>query len=517
MLPANLFDFLKVGQSSPGIGPMEPSMPGYDQMSLLKDQEASDRAMLLQLLGTPPQMQAPPSPVNMAFRTPDAVAAGIAALATLLGGKKGGQLGGAIAQGWLSGKQRKAEVDTQVKQQNVGFQNQQAMNDYNAKLGAAKLQAGFSEDDVNDAVNQQRYDQTVADKKEYQSDVANAKLIDGLRRKFDQAKTLQQKRSINNALRQAEVKAKEPIVTALTDEQVEDAWREQSGARRSQIDREWRQYLYEAKRGNYGTIDADYAVTQLAPLKERFEKELQTYGLSPDEAKLPDPDTELSREAQYKNNLINKMSTELGLKVDESAQKILESKARVQRMKERKEHDDQTLGLSRSRYELQRQNQLIRNEVSKLNKQADGKINEIQAKINGVKAKMASEVSISKKREMQQQVDSFKAQRETWKSLKEEVPEAEVEKGATTSQEAAAIAVEIRRKRDAGIYTPEQAADAFEKLNNSGPASSAPTDVQSIRKALAAHPNKALGNAGIRAIAKGANAQEVYRRVMEGK
>jgi hypothetical protein len=112
MLPANLFDFLKVGQSSPGIGPMEPSMPGYDQMSLLKDQEASDRAMLLQLLGTPPQMQAPPSPVNMAFRTPDAVAAGIAALATLLGGKKGGQLGGAIAQGWLSGKQRKAEVDT---------------------------------------------------------------------------------------------------------------------------------------------------------------------------------------------------------------------------------------------------------------------------------------------------------------------------------------------------------------------------------------------------------------------
>jgi hypothetical protein len=466
MLPANLFDFLKVGQSSPGIGPMEPSMPGYDQMSLLKDQEASDRAMLLQLLGTPPQMQAPPSPVNMAFRTPDAVAAGIAALATLLGGKKGGQLGGAIAQGWLSGKQRKAEVDTQVKQQNVGFQNQQAMNDYNAKLGAAKLQAGFSEDDVNDALNERNFQQNRQDKLDYQSDVANAKLIDGLRNKFNQAKTLQQKLSINNALKQAEIKAKEPISSALTDEQVKEAWTEQSGLERQRVYNIWRQYLAEAKRGNYGTI-SDEEAKRLAPIKAQLEAQLQAYGL-PD-ATLPDADTEVSREAQYRDAMATKANKELGIKIDESAQRILESKARIQRMRERKSYDDQSLGLSRNRYQLAQEALSLRKETSKLNKQADGKINEIQAKINGLKAKMGSEVSISKKREMQQQVDSFASQREYWKSLKEEVEPVETSQGPTTPQEAAATAAEIRRKLANGEIGDEEAGDAFEKLNNSAP------------------------------------------------
>jgi hypothetical protein len=346
------------------------------------------------------------------------------------------------------------------------------MNDYNAKLGAAKLQAGFSEDDVNDAVNQQRYDQTVADKKEWQQATASAKLIDGLRNKFRMATSLPEMYQINNAIRQAEVKAKEPIVTALTDEQVEQAWRQKSDDARNDIYRRWNDAQALAKRGNYGTIDEGYARTQLIPMMERFEKQLQSYGLSPEESKLPAPDTELSREAQYKNNLINKASKELKIKIDESAQRVLESKARIQRMRERKLFDDNSQEMSRNRYELQRQALELRKETSKLNKQADSKINEIQAKINGLKAKMGSEVSISKKREMQQQVDSFASQREYWKSLKEEVEPVETSQGPTTPQEAAATAAEIRRKLANGEISDEEAGDAFEKLNNSGPASS---------------------------------------------
>lgn len=124
---------------------MEPQSPNYGDLSDPNLRNA--RQDLLSILAAPPQMQAPADPVQPAFRTPDAITGGLALLAALLGGRGGREFAQGAAGGWAGAKQGKAQQDTQTRQRQIDFQNQQTAQDYNAQANVAKAKLGFVEDD----------------------------------------------------------------------------------------------------------------------------------------------------------------------------------------------------------------------------------------------------------------------------------------------------------------------------------------------------------------------------------
>lgn len=130
---------------------LQPQTPSYGDLS--DPTLRNSRLNFLDILSNPPQMQAPPQPVQPALRTPDAIT-GLLALIAAMTGKNGQELAGGITQGWTGAKIGKAQQDTQLAQQQNQFQNQQAQQDYASRANVAKAQLGFAEDDESRAYNE---------------------------------------------------------------------------------------------------------------------------------------------------------------------------------------------------------------------------------------------------------------------------------------------------------------------------------------------------------------------------
>jgi len=468
MLPQNLFQFLNIGQPSPNLGPMEPSMPSYaDDPNVLfpinTTQRDADREALLRILGQTPQMQGPVSPVNMAFRTPDAVAAGVAALAALLGGKKGAQFGAGLTEGWLKGKQGKAQQDTQFAMQEADFKNRQAEADFNSKFNVAKARLGFSEQDVQEA--EKNRDQEIArqDKKEYQDKVAIAKKIQGLETQFRLTKNLPGKKKIAEALRKLQVEAGEPV-TVPDDAGIEQIWLQESGMERKRIYDLWDDDLRRAMKDNYGMVLPAEAA-RLAKLKTQYESQLAAYGL--DNPYLPDPPTEQSKVAASKAALEGMARERLNSQLDKNAQSILESKARIGFRREQLGIAKQNAGTAAKNAETSRLRYKLSKEVKEHNGATQKTINGLEAEIRAIRHKQSKEPSTMKRGELSVKAEALREKVNYWKEQME--PEVEATKpNPLDPQQAAAAAAEVRRKLANGEYTEEEAAQAFREINEAG-------------------------------------------------
>lgn len=431
-----------------------------------KSKVDQERDALLQLMGTLPQMQAPVQPVNMAFRTPDAIAAGVSALAALLGGKKGGQIGGAILDGWMQGKQGKAQRDTQMLQENANFANQQSFMRHQADTNVAKTRLGFAEQDMDLEERERIRQENMAEKArlERQKQLSGAYLK--TQTLFKDAKSLPEMLQHAQKLRALEIELGDEVSGVPSDEDIKQIWAQKSGLARDRIFDNWRMYIDSAERGNYGTL-TPRAAKSLTPVLEGMRKEMQMYGLDGDILQMPD--TEESLEAKYKAQGIANAKAKLKMDLDKGAQWIIESKARIQRAKERLDLQEKGLAISGFNADTARMNHEIRAQIRTTNNKVQTKVDGIQAAINGLKAKQAATTSPMTRRNIQAQIDQKAAERDYWRSQMEDenIP---VTRGAGMEPtEVSQKAEQVRQALASGQITKAQAQKLYEYLNSQGP------------------------------------------------
>lgn len=139
MFDDNGFDSL-IGQGFNDLGGLLPVSTGsYDAAN----QE------VMRLLQSRPQPTQMPGQVLPAFRTPDAIGAGIGLLSMLLGGKGGQEFGAGLLGGMGQAKQQKAQMDDRRNLQQWQLGNQQQENVWAGNLDAAKFGAGVEGDKLN--------------------------------------------------------------------------------------------------------------------------------------------------------------------------------------------------------------------------------------------------------------------------------------------------------------------------------------------------------------------------------
>lgn len=138
-------------EMSPPMGPMEPGVPDYGDLSGPIDTSGYDNAnsKVMGLLGNRPQMNPMPNQTLPAFRTPDAIGAGVALLSMLIGGKGGQELGAGILGGMGQGKMNKAQMDDRRSLQQWQLGNQQQQDNYQGELQSAKFGAEVEGDKLN--------------------------------------------------------------------------------------------------------------------------------------------------------------------------------------------------------------------------------------------------------------------------------------------------------------------------------------------------------------------------------
>jgi hypothetical protein len=109
------------------------------------------REDLLRMFGQPGEVPQAMDPVRPAFRTQDAIVAGIGLLAPLLFGNKGGQFSEGLVRRHLDSKMQKAELDTRQRQTRENQRVQQANMNRQGALDQARMRLGFMEQDQNRA------------------------------------------------------------------------------------------------------------------------------------------------------------------------------------------------------------------------------------------------------------------------------------------------------------------------------------------------------------------------------
>lgn len=371
----------------------------------------------LEMLSRPPQYQNSPAPTQPAWRTEDL-------LKVLIGGGLSAAIGGNegaanFLGGYLGSKNQKAQDDTVFNQTQTQYENQRTTNQYNAGLNTSRARM-----DITDSNRKREEDAALkrelkaADTLQKQQ-VAMDKRIESARTLFQRARTLPEMQTYAKAWAEAERQSGAEIITAPTDEQVTAAFMQKSNAARNVIYDNWRQYVDSAKKDNYGMVLPGEAA-RLSKLKKDFEAELATYGIT--DAYLPDPPTEKSKLAEYKETMLQ-LAKDKGVELkDMNDQRILESKARVQNLKDRLDIAKRQAATGEKNAETNRLRQMdqeLRKEVSQTNSAVDKKVHGLTADIEGLRKRQGLEASPSKRREIENQIQQLDGKRQYWASQRE--------------------------------------------------------------------------------------------------
>lgn len=383
----------------------------------------------LDMLSKPPTMGAMPPQTNPAWRTEDA-------LKILIGGGLSAAVGGNegaanFLNSYLGSKNQKAQDDTVFAQTKAQYDNQTKAQKYNTDLNVARETMGMT--DTN-----RRREEDAALKRELKAEetlqkqqVANDKRIQNAATLYQRAKTLPEMQTYAKVWAEAERQAGAEIITAPTDEQVVAAFMQKSNSARNVIYDNWRQFVDSAKKDNYGMVLPGEAA-KLMKLKKDFEAELATYGIT--DAYLPDPPTEKTKIAEYKEGMLQ-LAREKGLELkDMNDQRILESKARIQFNKDRLDILKQNAATSEKNAETSRLNHDLRKDISTVNKGAQKNIESLSAQIEGLRKRQKLEASPSKRRELENKIQELDGRRQYWSGQKEpELPPSDPGKITETS------------------------------------------------------------------------------------
>jgi len=414
------------------------NQPAMAQGNLTPEQQA-----YIEILKNTPQFTAPPAPVQPALRTQDAILGLAPTLILSLLGK--GRDAEQYAKTYLGGKTQKAQMDTQVQNQNYEYQTNAKMQNYNRDLNVAKAGLDFTNQNEAKAYSRKMAEEAALEKeqKRLSGDVANAASL------YDRSRDIGSMLSHARRWAEAERAMGAQIITAPTEEEVKQAWLQKSNQARNVIYDNWRQYVDSEKRGNYGTVP-EAAASRLKGIKKQMEAELASYGIT--DAVLPDPPTEKSKELEYREDMLEEAKNKNVILKEKQDQSILESKARIQRMRER--HAIELRGMSVSEFNANtaRMNAELRREIQIGNNKLQSQIDRLQSQIVGKKKLAESEKSASAKRKLYDEITELAARRDYWIAKKEADPT--VSGGTQTESTTPSVGTSILRTSSGKAWSP---------------------------------------------------------------
>lgn len=368
----------------------------------------------LQSAPTPPSM---PPQVNPAFRTEDLLKGGLGALiAGLIGGNQGLD---AFGQGYLGGKMKKAESDTQQAQQKWQLGNQQSQQDYQQKGKMAQFQLQNAEQDYNDALKRAE-------------DVVKAKELDIRNQKADFNTAMQGYQNANSEgekqfwasrmQRLDPMNAPTPEMVKADIDQLKAARVNNALTRWNTMTRNWTNDYGELTDENKAKNDA------VAIAKE--------YGIDP--AALPLPPTGATLKKQMQEEKIKEMIAKGVREDDKAAAQIAKGQAETEYKLKKLEMDSQrylqTGNTAAYNANTRRMEAEAKQGKDAVNGIAQRQIVSLSAKIEGLRAKQKNEQSVSKRQDLQKQIDSFDAQRKFYEGMMDKTPGITKEPSVGTSQ-----------------------------------------------------------------------------------